>query len=78
MRKSAREIEKITLTAWDKEARKRYPRSKGWCTQPSTKGFPDRVYFNRNTRELVLVEVKNGQTQLSSISATVVVYVDQR
>lgn len=61
MRKSAREIEKITLTAWDKEARKRYPRSKGWCTQPSTKGFPDRVYFNRNTRELVLVEVKTGK-----------------
>lgn len=26
-----------------------------------SKGFPDRVYFNRRTKELVLVEVKEGR-----------------
>ena len=60
MRKSAREIEKITLKAWDKKTKERSPESDGWCVQ--FKGFPDRVYFNRNTKELVLVEVKGGNT----------------
>jgi len=53
----ARKAEKVTLGAWEKEAKRRFPPEKGWIRQ--SKGYPDLVYFNNNTKEAVFVEVKS-------------------
>jgi len=59
MKQIARDVEKKTLEAWKREARKYYPQKEGWICLES-KGFPDLVHFNKATKEIVFVEAKTG------------------
>jgi hypothetical protein len=55
-----RQIEKRTEEVFDKMIKKKYPSKQGWSFL-SGKGFPDRLLYNKKTKELIIYELKaNG------------------
>ena len=49
----------LSEAAWEKEFKKKYREKDGWIIRQ--KGFPDRIIFNVNTKELLLFELKAGK-----------------
>ncbi len=60
MKLSGRQIERRTEEIFDKEVEQKYPESKGWGLI-SGKGFPDRLLYNKKTKEFIIFELKAGE-----------------
>ena len=59
---SPKEKERLAKELWlKKEALKYFPPAEGWKMVESSAGYPDLMYYQEGTGEVVLLELKGGR-----------------